>query len=123
MNPTIPEITRLIVSPATVLGVHDGDTLLLAVSGHRTFVGPIRLQQVFALELATDGGRRAQAHLLHLAPIGSRLRIELPYTKEGHAIESLCRPLATVWLESTGANINATHTEWLKANGCWGGTQ
>lgn len=119
----MPDITRQIVSPATVLAVHDGDSLLLAVSAHRSFVGPIRLQAVFALELAIDGGKKAQAHLLRLLPIGSKVRVLLSYTKEGHPIESLCRPLATVWVEETGVNVNETHTKWLKANGCWGGNQ
>lgn len=119
----MPLITTEIVSPATVLSVHDGDTFTAAVTGHRTFAGAIRLAKVFAIELATDGGQKARAHLAKLLPSGKLIRVSISYTHEGHAIESLCRPLATVWIESTGVNVNEAHTKWLKDNGCWGGNQ
>jgi endonuclease YncB( thermonuclease family) len=118
----MPPISTAAVCPATVMAVHDGDTLTVAVPGPRPYVGPVRLQNVFALELATPGGKKAQEHLLSILPVGSKVRVQFFYTREGSGIESLCRPIANLWLESSGLHVNTAQTEWLKAHGYWGGT-
>lgn len=114
----MPEVTRVIVSPAVVLSIHDGDTITLATLGTRAFVGPVRLRQVLALE----GNKRAREHLVLLLPRMTRVRVSQTYSGEGNGTESLCRPVVDVWVEATGRHVNEVQTKWLKANRLWGGT-
>lgn len=119
---TMPEISRVVVCPAVVLFAHDGDTITLAVTGARSFVGPVRLEHVFALELIKEGGKKAQEHLAKLLPLGTKVRVQFYQTRDGNSIESLCRPIAQLWIESTGVSVNATQAQYLKANKLCGGT-
>lgn len=119
---TMPEVTRVVVSPALILSVTDGDTVNLAILGSRAFVGGVRLRQVFAMEDSTSGGRKAREHLTFLLPRLTRVRVSQTYSGDGNGTESLCRPVVDVWVESTGLHVNEAHTKWLKANRIWGGT-
>lgn len=115
----MPEVTRTIVSPATVISVHDGDTITIAVPGNRSYVGPIRLRNVSAAELNNPGGKSARANLERLLPVGIKVRVQLTYTESGLGVETLCRPLANVWLENSGLHINEQQAFYLKANKWW----
>lgn len=114
---TMPEVTRVIVSPAVVLGVTDGDTLTIATLGTRSFVGAVRLRQVFAKE----GSSSARENLVRLMPRLSKVRVSQTYSGEGNGTESLCRPVVDVWVEASGLHVNEAQTKWLKANRLWGG--
>lgn len=115
---TMLEVTRVIVSPAVVLSVHDGDTVTLAMLGTRAFVGPVRLRQV----LAVEGNKKAREHLVLLLPRMTRVRVSQTYSSEGNGTESLCRPVVDIWVEATGKHVNEVQTKWLKEHRLWGGT-
>lgn len=119
----MPDLSRSLVCPAVVLGVHDGDSLTLAVTGFPAWVCAARLKAVHAVEIGTTGAGAARANLMRLAQLGGNVRVQFSLTKEGHVIQSLCRPVVEIWSEKTGANINESQANYLKSNNWWGGKE
>lgn len=120
---SMPSLTRTIVTPAIVLSVHDGDTATLAVTGVPAMVFAVRLKGVRAMELGTAGGIGARSNLLHLAGLGTSVRVRFTLTKEGHMVQSLGRPVAEIWTEATGQSVNERQIDYLKENNWWGGKE
>jgi micrococcal nuclease len=63
---------------ATVLSIHDGDTMTLRIDmGRRILIeDSIRLYRINAPELSQAGGKEARDYLRHLVPIGSTVRVQ-----------------------------------------------
>jgi len=63
---------------ATVLSIHDGDTMTLNIDrGARLYsVEPIRFYRINAPELFHPGGKEARDYLRNLVPIGSEVRVQ-----------------------------------------------
>ncbi len=117
-----PALTLSVVTRGTVLTVHDGDTLSLAVQGFRPFAGPVRLKGVLAVELKAKGGADAQRNLQALAIPGQVVRILWFYSSSGTEESTLGRPVVILYRESDGADLNALQAAWLQENHLWGGT-
>lgn len=63
--------------PATVVKVHDGDSISVDcdLGFHIEYTISVRLYGCNAPELNTAAGKAARAHLLTLAPIGSKVTV------------------------------------------------
>ncbi len=63
---------------ATVLSIHDGDTMTLRIDmGRRIYSDDaIRLYRINAPELSQPGGKEARDFLRSLVPIGSEVRVQ-----------------------------------------------
>ena len=63
---------------ATVLSIHDGDTMTLRIDmGRRIYIeDSIRLHRINAPELSQAGGKESRDYLRHLVPIGSTVRVQ-----------------------------------------------
>jgi endonuclease YncB( thermonuclease family) len=89
--------------PATVLEVHDGDTLKVNadLGWHITLINqPVRLAGVDAPELATDAGKAAAAFTAALAPPGTMV------TLVSHSLDKYGRVLGTITLPD-GQDLSA----------------
>jgi endonuclease YncB( thermonuclease family) len=100
---------------ATVVGVHDGDTVTMDVDlgfGISRRGLPFRLLGLNARELRDPGGSEARANLLTLIPIGTMLR--LTSVKD----DKYARYLAVLWLGDTDICQRLIDTDWAAA---WNG--
>ena len=118
------------VYQATILGIHDGDTIEVSLrtalrstrtvntdlgmhlhieAGYLTMHDSLRLLGLNAPELSTDAGKLAQRMLASQIEVGSIVRIAT-HLDQG---DKYGRLLAQVWRASDGLDIN----QWLIANG------
>lgn len=72
-------MTAARIYPATILDVHDGDSLRasLSLGFGITFDCAVRLQGLNARELAMPGGPEARDHLAALLPIGAPVTVSV----------------------------------------------
>ncbi|MCE9518166.1 MAG: hypothetical protein K8R87_01145 [Verrucomicrobia bacterium] len=104
---------------AEVVSVHDGDTIKITVDfEHKVSLHamPVRLADVFALELSTAGGKLAQANLARMLPTGTPIIVQFT------GAETFCRPVCNIWLAKEGTHINSAQQAWLMQSGNNGGT-
>ena len=113
---THPAIPAPFVYNATILTVHDGDTLTVRVDrGNRDYSEwDIRLLGCNAQELAALGGVNARDHLRELLPAGTRVVLQTVRPDKYGG-----RWLARVWYPTTGGPVDlAQHlidTGWAAA--------
>ena len=93
---------------ATVLSIHDGDTMTLRIDmGRRIYIeDSIRLYRINAPELSQAGGREARDYLRHLVPIGSTVRVQTFKNVE----DKYGRWLGDVWLGGVQINDRMVET-------------
>jgi micrococcal nuclease len=78
--------------PATVTGVHDGDSATVQADlGWGVWrVVTVRLSGINAIELSQPGGKEARDHLLGLMPLGSKVTLaSLGWDKYGDRTDAL----------------------------------
>ena len=108
---------------ATVVTVHDGDTLKVDIDlGFRVTLRGVdlRLQDVFAPELNEPGGIPARDKLRALIPAGSKVLVQTVRTKGGSEVVSFQRYVARVLVDKT--EMNEVMSFWLTGEGLAGGT-
>ena len=93
---------------ATVLSIHDGDTMTLRIDmGRRIFIeDSIRLYRINAPELSQAGGKEARDYLRHLVPIGSIVRVQTQKNVE----DKYGRWLGDVYLDGVQINDRMVET-------------
>lgn len=99
--------------PATVLDVHDGDTITVdADRGLETHRNPIalRLHDASCPELKQAGGEAAHARTLELCPPGSTVLIRTFKTKSGRERETLGRYVADIYYRAGAAWVSLAET-------------
>lgn len=95
--------------PATVLEVHDGDTVrcLCDLGWHISLTTPVRVAGVDAPELSTDAGKAARDFVVGLLPAGTLV------TLVSHSLDKYGRVLGSVTLpdgrDLTAVLIEAGH--------------
>lgn len=107
---------------ATVLGVHDGDTLKVDIDlGFRIILRGVdlRLQGVYAPELKEPGGLRARDQLRAIIPVGAKITLQTLRSKGGLETTTFQRYVARIWVAD--ANVNEAINTWLVAENLVGG--
>lgn len=109
------------VYKATVLEVHDGDTITARIElGFNVSIEKnLRLLDVFAPELSEKDGVRCQKQLQSLIPVGLEVEVKTFKTKSGVDKKSFDRYIAIITYKDR--DINTEMANWLTKNKLTGG--
>lgn len=87
------ELTPQVILPATVVGIHDGDTIKVRIEQ----VLSIRLKDVWSDELSEKNGQASLENLQKICPIDSKVLLQVPLETDISKMFTFGRVLGNVY--------------------------